>query len=283
MQWKTLLAVEFILFVCFAGLLTAIVKKDLYFLMLPHPRLHNRRNNICITYPSACQENESGQHGLPWWCWGCKLNVIITKNDFFAILSMFSVLQNFQGIFFVLFLRTYLPLSFTYFPILANVQTEQVYFPPLELTIFGYMKKNLNFPFIFSVNIKREDREEKASIRVFVTRFIEDLKHLQFLLSSSLPLSMYVSLCADVTGILKLTDFGFAKETLSQQALQTPCYTPYYVGKPWVKHFPCYFFFNFFSCTKVYMGCFYYCYYKRNCDKLRLSANWFYMKKVLNG
>ena len=29
--------------------------------------------------------------------------------------------------------------------------------------------------------------------------------------------------------ILKLTDFGFAKETLSV-SLQTPCYTPYYVG-----------------------------------------------------
>ncbi|XP_021966576.1 MAP kinase-activated protein kinase 2 isoform X2 [Folsomia candida] len=34
----------------------------------------------------------------------------------------------------------------------------------------------------------------------------------------------------DATGILKLTDFGFAKETFSQQALQTPCYTPYYVA-----------------------------------------------------
>jgi len=34
----------------------------------------------------------------------------------------------------------------------------------------------------------------------------------------------------DPTGILKLTDFGFAKETFSQQALQTPCYTPYYVA-----------------------------------------------------
>ncbi|XP_044765481.1 MAP kinase-activated protein kinase 2 [Coccinella septempunctata] len=31
-------------------------------------------------------------------------------------------------------------------------------------------------------------------------------------------------------GILKLTDFGFAKETLSQDTLQTPCYTPYYVA-----------------------------------------------------
>jgi mitogen-activated protein kinase-activated protein kinase 2 len=31
-------------------------------------------------------------------------------------------------------------------------------------------------------------------------------------------------------GVLKLTDFGFAKETLSKDTLQTPCYTPYYVG-----------------------------------------------------
>lgn len=30
--------------------------------------------------------------------------------------------------------------------------------------------------------------------------------------------------------ILKLTDFGFAKETLTQKSLQTPCYTPYYVA-----------------------------------------------------
>nr|CAD7406714.1 unnamed protein product [Timema cristinae]CAD7430758.1 unnamed protein product [Timema monikensis] len=34
----------------------------------------------------------------------------------------------------------------------------------------------------------------------------------------------------DHTGILKLTDFGFAKETLSKATLQTPCYTPYYVA-----------------------------------------------------
>ena len=31
-------------------------------------------------------------------------------------------------------------------------------------------------------------------------------------------------------GILKLTDFGFAKETSVPQQLQTPCYTPYYVA-----------------------------------------------------
>jgi len=36
--------------------------------------------------------------------------------------------------------------------------------------------------------------------------------------------------CRDVTGVLKLTDFGFAKETLSADTLQTPCYTPYYAA-----------------------------------------------------
>lgn len=31
--------------------------------------------------------------------------------------------------------------------------------------------------------------------------------------------------------VLKLTDFGFAKETTTHNSLATPCYTPYYVGK----------------------------------------------------
>lgn len=30
---------------------------------------------------------------------------------------------------------------------------------------------------------------------------------------------------------LKLTDFGFAKETTLHNSLQTPCFTPYYVGE----------------------------------------------------
>uniref|UniRef100_A0A3Q0TCD1 non-specific serine/threonine protein kinase n=1 Tax=Amphilophus citrinellus TaxID=61819 RepID=A0A3Q0TCD1_AMPCI len=33
------------------------------------------------------------------------------------------------------------------------------------------------------------------------------------------------------SALLKLTDFGFAKETTSHNSLATPCYTPYYVGK----------------------------------------------------
>lgn len=35
----------------------------------------------------------------------------------------------------------------------------------------------------------------------------------------------------DDDATLKLTDFGFAKETQNFKSLQTPCYTPYYVGK----------------------------------------------------
>ncbi|XP_018022997.1 MAP kinase-activated protein kinase 2 [Hyalella azteca] len=34
----------------------------------------------------------------------------------------------------------------------------------------------------------------------------------------------------DENAVLKLTDFGFAKETFSKESLQTPCYTPYYVA-----------------------------------------------------
>ncbi|XP_017271412.1 MAP kinase-activated protein kinase 2 isoform X2 [Kryptolebias marmoratus] len=34
----------------------------------------------------------------------------------------------------------------------------------------------------------------------------------------------------DSNATLKLTDFGFAKETVAHNSLQTPCYTPYYVA-----------------------------------------------------
>jgi hypothetical protein len=51
-------------------------------------------------------------------------------------------------------------------------------------------------------------------------------------LFNSLPVSLILfNVFTDETGILKLTDFGFAKETFSKDTLQTPCYTPYYVGK----------------------------------------------------
>ena len=35
----------------------------------------------------------------------------------------------------------------------------------------------------------------------------------------------------DSNATLTLTDFGFAKETTLHNSLQTPCYTPYYVGE----------------------------------------------------
>ncbi|XP_023582830.1 MAP kinase-activated protein kinase 3 isoform X2 [Trichechus manatus latirostris] len=38
----------------------------------------------------------------------------------------------------------------------------------------------------------------------------------------------------ETDAVLKLTDFGFAKET-TQNALQTPCYTPYYVAKQLIR------------------------------------------------
>ena len=44
-------------------------------------------------------------------------------------------------------------------------------------------------------------------------------------------LQIFKSAVADNMGVLKLTDFGFAKETHTRDTLQTPCYTPYYVGK----------------------------------------------------
>ena len=46
----------------------------------------------------------------------------------------------------------------------------------------------------------------------------------------------FCSFFADNLGVLKLTDFGFAKETHIRDTLQTPCYTPYYVGKPFLNY-----------------------------------------------
>lgn len=48
----------------------------------------------------------------------------------------------------------------------------------------------------------------------------------------------------DSNATLKLTDFGFAKETVAHNSLQTPCYTPYYVGESFLKYFQCFAFFS---------------------------------------
>jgi len=44
-------------------------------------------------------------------------------------------------------------------------------------------------------------------------------------------LSLILCIFTGPNGILKLTDFGFAKEVSQKAPLKTPCYTPYYVGK----------------------------------------------------
>lgn len=69
-------------------------------------------------------------------------------------------------------------------------------------------------------------------------RDISSLSSLSFLLVAFQPENLlYTSKEKDT--VLKLTDFGFAKETTVQNALQTPCYTPYYVGKLSKMHFFC--------------------------------------------
>lgn len=71
-----------------------------------------------------------------------------------------------------------------------------------------------------------------------LTRDISSLSSLSFLLVAFQPENLlYTSKEKDT--VLKLTDFGFAKETSVQNALQTPCYTPYYVGKLSKMHFFC--------------------------------------------
>lgn len=70
-------------------------------------------------------------------------------------------------------------------------------------------------------------------------RDISSLSSLSFLLVAFQPENLlYTSKEKDT--VLKLTDFGFAKETTVQNALQTPCYTPYYVGKLSKMHFLCF-------------------------------------------
>ena len=71
-------------------------------------------------------------------------------------------------------------------------------------------------------------RDLKPENLLYSTKGEEDTN----LIGSSEQLLIYFCLSvSDHLGVLKLTDFGFAKETLSRDTLQTPCYTPYYVGK----------------------------------------------------
>lgn len=80
----------------------------------------------------------------------------------------------------------------------------------------------------------------QASENGLISELIRDISSLSILSFVSVVFQpenlLYTSKEKDA--VLKLTDFGFAKET-SVNALQTPCYTPYYVGKLSKKHWFC--------------------------------------------
>ena len=66
--------------------------------------------------------------------------------------------------------------------------------------------------------------------RLFVKDLISNCKNLSFQPENLLYTSKKPN------ALLKLTDFGFAKETTTHNSLATPCYTPYYVGKDVYMH-----------------------------------------------
>lgn len=81
--------------------------------------------------------------------------------------------------------------------------------------------------------------DRKILLRVFVTSYrsavgrnhnkIKSCAAHSFISQNLLTEIAY--LFSDENGVLKLTDFGFAKEVYTHDKLMTPCYTPYYVGK----------------------------------------------------
>ena len=81
-----------------------------------------------------------------------------------------------------------------------------------------------------------QDRAENAFTEREAAEIMHDIcKAIQFLHSMDIahrdikPENLLYTR-SDNLGILKLTDFGFAKETCNTLSLQTPCYTPYYVA-----------------------------------------------------
>lgn len=77
------------------------------------------------------------------------------------------------------------------------------------------------------VKWRREDRNPHPQIPVAP----QTLSRVASSLSPSLQPENLLYTSKRPNAILKLTDFGFAKETTSHNSLTTPCYTPYYVGK----------------------------------------------------
>jgi len=74
------------------------------------------------------------------------------------------------------------------------------------------------------------NEREAAKIMADICKAIQFL-HNKNIVHRDLKPENFLYSCKDSSkSILKLTDFGFAKETVLFDSLQTPCYTPYYVA-----------------------------------------------------
>jgi len=70
---------------------------------------------------------------------------------------------------------------------------------------------------------------EAAEIMSDICQAVRHLHHLGIAHRDLKPENLLYS-SPGLDGVLKLTDFGFAKECFAKETLQTPCYTPYYVA-----------------------------------------------------
>ncbi|KAJ8257877.1 hypothetical protein GJAV_G00190700 [Gymnothorax javanicus] len=70
---------------------------------------------------------------------------------------------------------------------------------------------------------------EASEIMCDIGTAIEHLHHMNIAHRDVKPENLLYT-TKESNAVLKLTDFGFAKETTLQNQLQTPCYTPYYVA-----------------------------------------------------
>ncbi len=129
-----------------------------------------------------------------------------------------------------------------YFYALVESKTYSIYmyafnrrFYPKRLTafrlyIFPSMRVPLELnPWLFALLTQCSNHwaTETAPLRVF---FVSLLPIFCASLCPPQPENLLYDSKEDI-GVLKLTDFGFAKETSLHNPLQTPCYTPYYVGQ----------------------------------------------------
>ncbi|XP_029105050.1 MAP kinase-activated protein kinase 3-like isoform X2 [Scleropages formosus] len=71
--------------------------------------------------------------------------------------------------------------------------------------------------------------ERASEIMHDIGTAIEHLHHMNIAHRDVKPENLLYT-TKESNAVLKLTDFGFAKETTLQNSLQTPCYTPYYVA-----------------------------------------------------